>query len=237
MRKFYLPPLALAYLFIPLSILKSQIVDTERGKVEFIGLKQWTIRMIEDSLRVYVPKGHGLWGCAADLVGSLRFADASVIRYSENSALYSVITVVEPQDSNRIQYRPKLSGSSPILPQYASLDSVIHRDVMAFQVALLNYHLFTTGKIDSAQTILRDWDVDSTAANDVWKFLSQRRTQKDKALALWTALHNANPGNRVIACAILTNFPTDDFTWWTLIEVLRDKEQFVNSAARQSLAA
>ena len=49
-------------------------------------------------------------------------------------------------------------------------------------------------------------------------------------------MHNANPGNRVIACAILTNFPTDDFTWWTLIEVLRDKEQFVNSAARQSLA-
>ena len=89
----------------------AQVMDTDQGKVEFVGLKKWSTTMLTDSLAICAPKGHGLWGCASELVGNLHFADASVIRYPEGSAFYSVITVVEPQDSARIQYRSKPSGS------------------------------------------------------------------------------------------------------------------------------
>jgi hypothetical protein len=236
MRNLRLPRFALLFLLIPLTSLFSQVVQTDKGKVEFIGLKRWSIKMIEDSLAVYVPKGHGLWGCAADLVGSLRFADASVIRYSEDSGLYSVITVVEPQDSARIQYRSKPSGSSANMPDFAALKSIIHKDFMAFQFALINYHLYSTGGIDSARIVVRDWGVDSVAVNAIWALLSEKNTQADKSLAVWTSLNNPDPSNRAIACAILTNFPEDDLTWWSLMDALRDKEPMVNTAARQALS-
>jgi hypothetical protein len=226
---------ALAVCFIFLTFAKAQVVKTERGKVEFIGLKRWSIKMIEDSLAVYSPKGHGLWGCAAELVADLHFADASVIRYSEDSGHYSVITVVEPQDSTQIQYRQKPSGSETVLSEFTPLDSVISKDYMCFQIALINYHLFLTARTDSLRAVLREWGVDSASANNVWRFLASKRNEKHKSLAIRTSLHNPNLINRVIASAILANFPEDDSSWCTLMEVLRDREPIVNTTARQSL--
>jgi len=225
----------LAAYFMFLTFGNAQVVDTEKGKVEFIGLKRWSIKMIEDSLAVHSPKGHGLWGCAAELVADLHFADASVIRYSEDSGLYSVITVVEPQDSTQIQFRSKPTGSETILSEYTPLDSIISKDYMSFQIALVNYHLFLTGRTDSLRTLLREWGVDSAIVYNIWRFLVSKRDERDKSLALRTSLHNPNQRNRMIASAILANFPQDNASWCTLMEVLRDREPIVNITARQSL--
>lgn len=226
---------ALLFLVIILSLAEAQVVNTDKGKVEFIGLKRWSVRMIEESLAVYAPKGHGLWGCAAELVGNLHFADASVIRYSEYSAFYTVITVIEPQDSTRIQYRPKPSGSSAVLPDYKIADSIIRKDMMAFQMALINYGLFKSGKLDSAETVIREWGVDSLSVTEIWRFLYSKKDEKHKPIAIWTALNNPDATNRTIAASILSNFAEDDSCWWTLIEVLRDRDGIVNSTARQAL--
>ena len=58
------------------SVSHSQVIETSRGKVEFIGLEQWTPQMIQTKL------GHSstdaLHFCAADLRKKLGFADSVV---------------------------------------------------------------------------------------------------------------------------------------------------------------
>ncbi|MCU0427592.1 MAG: hypothetical protein MUF71_18425 [Candidatus Kapabacteria bacterium] len=74
---------------------QKNVVREDGNTIEFIGLKQWTIKQLVDSVRKYEPDGK-LGFCAATLESKLGFRDASVIWFAKDS---TIITVVEPQDS------------------------------------------------------------------------------------------------------------------------------------------
>jgi hypothetical protein len=223
--------------FFYLSIFCSdaQVINTMEGKVEFIGLKQWSIEMIKDSLEKYVPNGHGLSGCAGELTTSLHFADASVIRYMDDTSYYTVITLVEPQDRKNTEYKQNLPGSEDIFTDYKTIDTIYNRDFMAFQYSIINYGLYKSGNTDSAISAINRSGTDLKTALRVWAFLTSEKDEKTKTDALWLAEHSPNQVNRAISAAILTNFPNDSQTWWTLMDMLRDNDIFVNTIARLSL--
>ncbi len=76
--------------------------------VEVLGLRRWTIGMLQDSLARYAPsdslQSHA---CAAVLRYKLHFADASSVTFSSDSGEPDaiVVSVREPQDSARVHYR------------------------------------------------------------------------------------------------------------------------------------
>src|SRR5690348_16960667 len=81
------------------------ILENDEVRLELIGLKRWTVPMIQDSLRRYAPNDSLMsHACAAVLREKLRFADASAVYYTTTTAgmqakPYVAVTVVEPQDS------------------------------------------------------------------------------------------------------------------------------------------
>jgi hypothetical protein len=87
------------------------ILENDQLRLELIGLKRWTIPMIQDSLRRHAPNDSLMsHACAAVLRQTLKFADASVVYYTTSTAgvqskPYLAVTVVEPQDSGLIRYR------------------------------------------------------------------------------------------------------------------------------------
>ena len=92
-------------LFLTASPIRGQVVEAESGKVEFVGLEQWTVPTLVDTLRALEPD-RPLHACAVVLKQKLRFSDASVMSYPGESGMYTVVTVVEPQDSARVRYQP-----------------------------------------------------------------------------------------------------------------------------------
>src|SRR5687768_11083939 len=90
---------------------RAQNVITLPGKtVEVLGLKRWTIAMIQDSMAKYAP-GESLTShaCAAVLRYKLGFADAAATTYvgwpRGDTIQRIVVSVVEPQDSSRVRHR------------------------------------------------------------------------------------------------------------------------------------
>src|SRR5438132_7589526 len=85
-----------------------RIVLPSGGTIEVLGLRQWTIPMIQDSLAKYSP-GDSLQShaCAAILRYKLHFADASATEiFSRGDAPPVVVVAVrEPQDSALVRYR------------------------------------------------------------------------------------------------------------------------------------
>src|SRR4051812_28278239 len=58
------------------------VLENDSLRLELIGLKRWTVPMIQDSLRRYAPTDSLMsHACAAILRQKLRFADASVVYY------------------------------------------------------------------------------------------------------------------------------------------------------------
>lgn len=80
------------------------------GKVEFVGLNNWFVDALVDTLQSISPD-QSLHACAADLRYKLGFADASAIGYFNDGDLYTVITVIEPQDKKYITYLDEPSDS------------------------------------------------------------------------------------------------------------------------------
>jgi len=77
--------------------------------VEVIGLRRWTLAMVQDSMAKYAP-GESLasHACAAVLRYQLHFAEASAMTFlgmSGDSIERVVVSVVEPQDSARVHHR------------------------------------------------------------------------------------------------------------------------------------
>src|SRR5207247_10808631 len=95
---FALAPILLA----PSTATAQQRFRTPQGIVEVVGLRRWTVQMIQDSAAKYAP-GQDLasHACAAVLRLKLKFADASVMYYrpdTGSSGGVLIVSVIEPQD-------------------------------------------------------------------------------------------------------------------------------------------
>ena len=213
------------------------IRENEQMRLEVIGLKRWTLPMIEDSLRRYAPKDSLMsHACAAVLRERLKFADASVVYYTGtlgDSVMkpYLALTVVEPQDSALIRYRVPFRDSLPPRRAWRAVRAVFEKHNIAFQQAMQRSEfLWSDAALVAADSTLRP-------ALPLRRFLRAHDTAKDRETALVTLAATGNADDRVVAVLLLANFADSDSTWWSLVEAVRDPAAKVRSTAAQLLTA
>ena len=115
---------------------RNAILETPAARLELIGLKRWTLGMIQDPLARYAP-GESLasHACAAILRQKLGFADAAAQYYSPSPGStkgYWAVPVVEPQDSARVRYRELPRDSLPTVRSGRQLSSLSGSAIRSF---------------------------------------------------------------------------------------------------------
>jgi hypothetical protein len=224
--------------FHPLSLAAQRVhnafVETRDTRLELIGLKRWTLAMIQDSLARYAP-GDSLTShaCAAILRQKLGFADAAVQFYPAgffgNTKGYFSVPVVEPQDSARVRYRAEPRDSAADRAEWLPALAVFRDHNQVFQTAIQRPSLLL-GQThpDSARPPL-------AGARPLFEFLRAHRRERDRHEALRTLAQDGNWQNRVIAAVIIAGFADSDSTWWALVDALRDRDGRVSATATQVL--
>jgi hypothetical protein len=201
--------------------------------VEVVGLRRWTVEMIQDSLARYSP-GVSLQdhACAAVLRYKLGFADAGSDRYDDGGSGYVVVSVVEPQDSARVRHRNMPQDTTTVRREWAEAADVARRWPGFFQVAVLEYAASTPGQEPRFPP-----GADSAAVHRVWRFLRNHRDPRDFVRAADAISRDSSLYNRVVAAAILANFAHRDSAWWLLVDALRETDGPVRIIAATVLAS
>lgn len=198
---------------------------------EILGLRNWTEQMVRDSFTVHSPgttlESHA---CAAKLRDNLKFADASATMFSLNGRETMVVSVIEPQDSARVRYRPTPTDSMAPPPGWSGAVYVLRTRPGPFQAASNSY-------VEYRQShALPGWVRRDTAdVQTVWAFLESHRSEADRGTAMETLRGDGNPEHRVVAALLMMNFGQHDETWWALADALRDTDGRVTTAAEQAL--
>lgn len=210
------------------------VIETPNARLELIGLKRWTLAMVQDSLARYAPNDSLVsHACAAILREKLGFADAAVQYHPPgfhgNAKGYFAVPVVEPQDSARVRYRPLQRDSVPEPARWAGALAVFknHNDV--FQSAIQRpAFLLATAHPESLEARL-------VLARPLLELLRAQYTEADRQLALRTLAHDRNTEHRALAAVLLARFAASDATWWALADALRDQAGMVSATASQVL--
>lgn len=204
------------------------------GTVEVLGLRRWTLAMLQDSLAKYAPsdslQSHA---CAATLRYKLGFADAAstefIFREGEPSRV--VVSVREPQDSARVRYRvmPLDTVNSRALWRFVT--DAIARQPAAFWPAEREY---LSPRPHVSPPRFRS-PTDSVAGTAIIMYLRARTTDRDRRAALDALAHAPNVYDRATAALILANFGARDDTWWALADALRESDGIVKGVAADVL--
>jgi len=195
-------------------------------KVEFIGLKHWTVQNVKDSLVKYVPGSDTTLtshNCGAEL-HELGFPRTASIIYPKAN----IVTVVEPQDSTAASANPVITTTQPLPPEWKmALDPLVNHTGQfkngVFDVALKLYPLILTGKRDSLGTLMKTQGGDIPPQFDsLWAFFKSHAREEDFAQALAILNSDSAYAHRALALAVVSNFASKDAAWWTLMHAIRD---------------
>lgn len=215
---------------------RTQVVDVPKGKVEFIGLEDWTIPKLEQALSEKAP-GVGLDECARHL-RALGFPDVAVQRVATaDSSRHTIVTVVEPKYAHLIQFKPRRNEGPDLLTQWRQGRNLVQGHLREFEVALKSYGWSASGQAELASEYIRATKVDPALVEQMQEFLRSHKTPADHELAVWTLEHDPNAQSRTIAAAILTNFPESELAWWTLMDAVRDPVASVSTTAVNAMGA
>ncbi len=217
--------LILSLLIIGCLQAQAQVIETSKGKVEFIGLEKWTTEMLQEKLGYKSTDNFHF--CAADLKSKLGFADASVTLDSQNGKMYTIVTVVEPDRAGQIHYKPKPTGSVVIPDSWRSLSKLV--ETRGILNEILDYGSTFKNSVKTEKPLFDGADT------SWWKLLYERRTKEDLQTALKVLTEDKEFKNRSTAALILTNFHEKDAAWLALMGAVRDKDGRVNSASLQAL--
>lgn len=234
-------------LMLAASPLRSQtVIETAEGRAEVIGLKRWTATMLADSLGLRAP-GVSLFQtkeCTKALTERLHFSsvyiEKTIVGKPGSAATSVVIRLLEPSDSSLIRWRsvPVESQAPPKLWD-ALVASLTERGRFK-EGRLINplglYGYYRARGADSVVQMAFLRGADSVEAIAFWRALESRRTPMDLELALRVIGSDGSQRNRMLAAAVLVNFPASDDAWRSLAEALRDTYPGVNHAAMQSLS-
>lgn len=220
--------------------------ESPAGRVEILGLQTWTLQMLRDSVRSRVP-GTELHdaACMVILVDSLGFADALVnhLQYSAPGAPIQqvlVIKLVEPQARHRVQWLERPQDNFTVLrPEYAPVVLAASDTNGALWIGRLLWPLqfYGRGTQARAEAIANAPPTVRADAERLWTFLENHRTENDARNARWVLRRDGAYADRLVAAAILANFPEQDSTWLALTDALRDPHESVRDAARAVLHA
>jgi hypothetical protein len=209
--------------------------------VEVLGLRHWTLKALQDSIRHRVP-GQTLAdaACMVTLRDSLHFADAYVssltipARAGEAEQHYLIIKVIEPKESARVRWRPAPRDTFKVLrPDYASVVLPVTSSIGQLWIGRLIEPLQLYGRdpAERAAAIRGRPQARGEDAERLWSFLDAHRSESDRHTAVAALRQDGPYANRVVAAAVLANFTEQDSTWWTLTEALRDGNEAVRLAA------
>ncbi|MGH9889523.1 MAG: hypothetical protein ACREBE_28580, partial [bacterium] len=230
MRHIVIAALAAASLTTPVAA-QPTVIHTATSTIEIIGLKQWTVKMIENSLEKYGQDKLTAHACAAILRGKLHFADASVTMYSNFPEFdfkpYVAITVVEPVDSAKIHYKSwkfdRLQARAEWAEAFAQFKTSNELAQGAIQTE--SFYAEHLSAADSTKYVKLD---------ALHRVIVSSRSPADFTNAARTIETDSVMANRVIATLILGNFADRDSAWWTLVDAQRDPT-WVSSTASQVL--
>lgn len=216
--------------------------DSPRGRVEVLGLKRWTLAMLQDSIKRYVP-GQQLHdaACVVTLRDSLHFIDASVEHVEmalpgRPSRSYLTIKVIEPQDADRVQWdeRPRnafsamIPGYAPVVLPFTDSSGGVWRGRLLFWLQ------FSPGPERDAAARRMSGDARADERR-VSAFLAGQSGEADRVRAMEVLASDGYWVNRVVAAAVLSGFAAWDSTWLALVRALRDPHEAVREAAAMTL--
>jgi hypothetical protein len=227
--------------------------DSSGTPMSVIGLRRWTVPMIEDSIAKYAPgqsmRSHA---CQAILQYKLGFPSASVVHYmsktadgKESSAL--VVTVVEPQDSVRLSWRRVTASAKPRIARWSDLyapvtvryDSTKPPEVAPGHVAG-SIQDIALARVQTAEETRAQFARMKPAMRDSLaafrERLGARISDADLALAIATIRDDGSVDNRMLAAAVLSNFHGRAEAWHALVEALLDRDERVRGPAQAALA-
>lgn len=216
--------------------------DSPRGRVEVLGLKRWTLAMLQDSVRRYVP-GQELHdaACMVTLRDSLHFAEASVAQFTmappgQPARSYLTIKVVEPELAARVQWDLRARNEfSAMLPSYASVVLPITDSTGGLSRRRLYFWLQFPDSAKRHAALLRAPAAARADGERVAVFLASHHGEADRARAMRVLAGDGFWVNRMMATVVLSNFSGQDSTWWALVRALRDPHVGVREAAGMAL--
>ncbi|HVS60532.1 MAG TPA: hypothetical protein VHE82_07560 [Gemmatimonadaceae bacterium] len=207
-----------------------EVLETPNARVEVLGLKRWTVPMIQDSLARYAPQDSlTSHACAAVLRMKLKFADAAASYFGRDGAGREliVVAVVEPQDSALVRYRTPGPDSLPDIAQYAAAIAVFRNHNQDFQ------HFIQDSAFLVAHSAPRATDARRNLLEPVRRLLLSEHGVDGQRRATQVLARDRNPYNRVMALLVLSGFPKTNTTWLTLADELRDPHGMVSGTASQ----
>ena len=226
--------LAVVLLSIPMT-LSGQVVETPEGVVEFIGLRRWTIPMIQDSMALHAPSEH-LGQCAA-LLKQLGFVSASaLLREGPDGQRRTIVTVVEPDRADRIRLRVPVGDSLSDVSEWRPAILIFSEHNRAFQPAIQWRGALLQQDTTTITQLLQFAGDRASQIQAFWQFLDEHRGEADLEKALQILTNDQNGTNAAIAAAILTNFPHEPRAWWALLDAHRDSREYVAATASQALS-
>jgi hypothetical protein len=208
-----------------------EVLETPNARVEVLGLKRWTVPMIQDSLARYSPQDSlTSHACAAILRMKLKFADAAASYFGRdrNGRELIVVAVVEPQDSALVRYRTPAPDSLPDIAEYAAAIAAFRTHNQDFQ-EFIQSPAFLTRSAPGATA------ANGTLMEPVRRLLVREHSVMGQRRAVKVLARDRNPHNRVMALVVLSGFPESNIAWLTLADELRDPNGMVSATASQLL--
>ena len=210
-----------------------QVIDSPRGKIEFIGLQKWNAKQLYDSIQALEP-GKPFHACAGTIRSKLSFPSAAVVGSFENNNMYTVVTVVEPQFKERIKNTSIPSKTFPLNEKWKAISKLYESNTDEFQIALQTYFLVNPAIYDTVSSQLKPYG-DPAIIKEIWRTLAGYNSSDHLLLANKTLATDANEKNRIFALMTLSNFGNIDSTWWKLAEALRYPNDLIAGISGQIL--
>jgi len=217
----------------PSSARTQAVLENDSLRVELIGLRRWTVPMIQDSLARYAPESSLLSHACAAALRKIGFADASATYYPVGTAggrrEYVVVSLVEPQDSARVQYRAAFTTTLPATGPARAAAALFEDHPRAAQQSLRRPAILLSA------AVLAPVDSFLAPALPLRRLLAANRSAAARGRSYRTLEADGNASNRIAATILLANFADADRTWWALVDGLRDPAPPVRVAAMQLL--
>jgi hypothetical protein len=199
---------------------------------EVVGLRRWSIEMIEDSLAKYVP-GETLasHACIANLRFKLGFNDANIIRFEYVSIRDGdttshgnlILFVREPQDSARVHpiFRP--IDDTVRHEEWQSFARANESDVLSF---ISFYKSYLGEEVASGEGRPPEWE-------SMTRVLAREHSDSGFAKALRVLENPASIPEREVAILILSRYPERDEAWHALLMAAVEHHQYLDAEVAQ----
>ncbi|MEO5815055.1 MAG: hypothetical protein ABIT20_07235 [Gemmatimonadaceae bacterium] len=203
-----------------------------------IGLRRWSLEMIDDSLAKYAP-GESLasHACIANLRYKLGFADANIIGF-DTLAIREIDTtrsgtmillVREPQDSARVHPVIRALDETPRHEEWRSVTTVFRSDLplfLSFYQAYLREEPSATPKGAASVRDSPDWAA-------MTQVLAREHTDSGFTKALHVLDHSPSNPDRSVAILILSRYPDREEAWRALLMAAVENHQWLDSGIAQ----